>query len=111
MIEILSDEDNVASEFDSPFVNWPRPKVLNRSFEFAVNSLDLNGKRDLKSCTILQKSSSLPSKFAWNAHQVDAIIHFSSHKLSGVELSTHRSKAKHTLQDCESLFALILGKT
>ena len=110
-IEILSDEDNVASEFDSPFVNWPRPKVLNRSFEFAVNSLDLNGKRDLKSCTILQKSSSLPSKFAWNAHQVDAIIHFSSHKLSGVELSTHRSKAKHNLQDCESLFALILGKT
>ena len=68
-------------------------------------------KRDLKSCTILQKSSSLPSKLAWNAHQVDAIIHFSSHKLSGVELSTHRSKAKHTLQDCESLFALILGKT
>ena len=110
-IEILSKEDSLASAFESPFVNWPRPKVLNRSFEFAVNSLDLNGKRDLKSCTILQKSSSLPSKLAWNAHQVDAIIHFSSHKLSGVELSTHRSKAKHTLQDCESLFALILGKT
>jgi len=110
-IEILSNEDNLASEFESTFVNWPRPKVLNRSFEFAVNSLDLNGKRDLKSCTVLQKSSSLPSKLAWNAHQVDAIIHFSSHKLSDVELSIHRSKAKHTLQDCESLFALILGKT
>ena len=110
-IEILSKEDNLASELEPTFVNWPRPKVLNRSFEFAVNSLDLNGKRDLKSCTILQKSSSLPDKFAWNAHQVDAIIHFSSHKLSGVELSTNRSKAKHTLQDCESLFALILGKT
>ena len=110
-IEILSDEDNVASEFDSTFVNWPRPKVLNRSFEFAVNSLDLNGKKDLKSCTILQKSKSLASDLAWDALLVDAIIHFSNHKLSGVELSTHRSKEKHTLQDCESLFGLILGKT
>ena len=110
-IEILSDEDNVSSELDSTFVNWPRPKGLNRSFEVAVNSLDLNGKRDLKSCTILQKSETLDSKMGWDAHQMDAIIHFSNHKLSGVELSTHRSKAKHTLQDCESLFALILGKT
>ena len=110
-INILSNEDNLTSEIDSPFVNWPRPKVLNRSFEFAVNSLDLNGKKDLKSCTILQKSKSLASDLAWDAHQVDAIIHFSNHKLSGVELSTHGSKAKHTLQDCESLFGLILGKT
>ena len=69
-IEILSDEDNVASEFDSTFVNWPRPKVLNRSFEFAVNSLDLNGKRDLKSCTILQKSETLDSKMRLYTSQV-----------------------------------------
>ena len=110
-INILSNEDNLTSEIDSPFVNWPRPKVLNRSFEFAVNSLDLNGKKDLKSCTILQKSKSLASYLAWDAHQVDAIIHFSNHKLSEVELSAHGSKAKHTLQDCESLFGLILGKT
>jgi hypothetical protein len=110
-IEILSNEDNLASEFEPTFVNWPRPKVLNRSFEFAVNSLDLNGKRDLKSCTILQKSRSLASELAWDAHQLDAIIHFSNHKLSGVELSTDRLKANHTLQDCESLFGLILGKT
>ena len=109
-IEILSNEDNLASDIESTFVNWPRPKVLNRSFEFAVNSLDLNGKKDLKSCTILQKSKSLASDLAWDAHQVDAIIHFSNHKLSGVELSTHGSKVKHTLQDCESLFGLILGK-
>ena len=110
-IEILSNEDNLASEFESTFVNWPRPKVLNRSFEFAVNSLDLNGKKDLKSCTISPKSRSFASELAWDAHQLDAIIHFSNHKLSGVDLSTHRSKAKHTLQDCESLFGLILGKT
>jgi hypothetical protein len=110
-IEILSNEDNLASDIESTFVNWPRPKVLNRSFEFAVNSLDLNGKKDLKSCTILQKSKSLASDLAWDAHQVDAIIHFSNHKLSGVELSTQGFKAKHTLQDCESLFGLILGKT
>ena len=109
-IEFLSNEDKFVSEFDSPFENWPRPKVLNRSFEFAVNSLDLNGKRDLKSCTILQKSGSLASDLAWDAHQVDAIIHFSNHNLSGVELSTNRTKLKHTLQNCESLFGLILGK-
>ena len=110
-IEILSNENNLAPEFESTFVNWPRPKVLNRSFEFAVNSLDLNGKRDLKSCTILQKSRSLASELASDAHQLDAIIHFSNHKLSGVELPTHGSKEKHTLRDCESLFGLILGKT
>ena len=110
-IDVLSNEDNLVSEFESPFMNWPRPKVLNRSFEFAVNSLDLNGKRDLKSCTILQKSGSLASDLAWDAHQVDAIIHFSNHNLSGVELSTNGTKLKHTLQHCESLFGLILGKT
>ena len=110
-IEVLSNEDNLSFELKPNLVNWPRPKALNRSFEVAVNSLDLNGKRDLKSCTILQKSETLDSKMGWDAHQMDAIIHFSNHKLSGVELSTHRSKAKHTLQDCESLFALILGKT
>jgi hypothetical protein len=109
-INVPSYEDNSDSEFETPFVNWPRPKVLNRSFEFAVNSLDLNGKRDLKSCTNLQESESLASELAWDAHQLDAIIHFSNHKLSGVDLSTHRSQAKHTLQDCESLFGLILGK-
>ena len=110
-IEILSNEDSVASELDIPFVNWPRPKVLSRSFEFAVNSLDLKGKRDLKSCANLEKSRSLAGGLAWDAHQVDAIIHFSNHRLSGVELSTHRSEIKHNLQDCESLFGLILGKT
>ena len=110
-LEILSIEGILASELEPNFVNWPRPKVLNRSFEFAVNSLDLNGKRDLKSCTILQKSRSLASELASDAHQLDAIIHFSNHKLFGVELSAHRSKIKHTMKDCDSLFGLILGKT
>ena len=109
-IEVLSSEDNLSFELKPNFVNWPRPKSLNRSFEVAVNSLDLNGKRDLKSCTILQKSETLDSKMGWDAHQMDAIIHFSNHNLSGIELSTQRSKLKHTLQDCESLFGLILGK-
>ena len=110
-INVPSYEDNSDPEFETPFVNWPRPKVLNRSFEFAVNSLDLKGKRDLKSCTNLKKIGILDSVLAWDEHQVDAIIHFSNHKLSGVELPTHGSKEKHTLRDCESLFGLILGKT
>ena len=109
-IEVLSSEDNLSFELKPNFVNWPRPKSLNRSFEVAVNSLDLNGKRDLKSCTILQKSETLDSKMGWDAHQMDAIIHFSNHKLSEIKLSTHKSKLKHTLKDCEDLFGLILGK-
>ena len=109
-IEVLSNQDNLAFELKSNFVNWPRPKVLNRSFELAVNSLDLNGKRDLKSCTILQKSGALVSELGWDAHQVDAIVHFSNQKLSEIKLSTHKSKLKHTWQDCEGLFSLILGK-
>ena len=109
-IEVLSNEDNLSFELKPNFVNWPRPKALNRSFEIAVNSLDLNGKRDLKSCTILQKSETLDSKMGWDAHQMDAIIHFSNHKLSEIKLSTQKSKLKHTLKDCEDLFGLILGK-
>jgi hypothetical protein len=109
-IQGLSIEDNLAFELKPNFVNWPRPKVLNRSFEVAVNSLDLNGKRDLKSCTILQKSGALVSELGWDAHQVDAIVHFSNQKLSEIKLSTHKSKLNHTWQDCEGLFGLILGK-
>ena len=109
-IEVLSNEDNLSFELKPNFVNWPRPKALNRSFEIAVNSLDLNGKRDLKSCTILQKSETLDSKMGWDAHQMDAIIHFSNRKLSKIKLSTHEPKLKHTLKDCEDLFGLILGK-
>jgi hypothetical protein len=109
-IEVLSNEDNLAFELKTNFVNWPRPKVLSRRFEFAVNSLDLNGKRDLKSCTILQKSGALVSEIGWDAHQVDAIVHFSNQKLSEIKLSTHKSKLKHTWQDCEGLFGLILGE-
>ena len=109
-IEVLSNEDNLSFELKPNLVNWPRPKAVNRSFEVAVNSLDLNGKRDLKSCTILQKSETLVSKMGWDAHQMDAFIHFSNHKLSEIKLSTHKSKLKHTLKDCEDLFGLILGK-
>ena len=110
-IEVLSNEDNLAFELKTNFVNWPRPKVLSRRFEFAVNSLDLNGKRDLKSCTILQESGALVSEMGWDAHQVDAIVHFSNQKLSEIKLFTHKSKPKHTWQDCEGLFGLILGET
>jgi hypothetical protein len=109
-IEVLSNEDNLAFELKPNFINWPRPKVLNRSFEVAINSLDLNGKRDIKSCTVLQKSGALVNEMGWDAHQVDAILHFSNQKLSEIKLSTHNSKPKHTWQDCKGLFGLILGK-
>ena len=31
---------------------WPKPKILDRSYEAAVNLLDLDGKRDLRSCAL-----------------------------------------------------------
>lgn len=110
-IEVTHNEDNLASEFEPIFNSWPRPKVISRSFEFAVNSLDLKGKRDLKSCSILQKNQTLVSEIGWEAHQLDAFIEFSNQKLSGIKLSNNKSDLKHTKQDCESLFGLILGKT
>lgn len=91
--------------------NWPRPKVVNRNFEVAVNSLDVRGKKDLISCAIMQTSESLDTEIGWETHQIDAVISFSNQKLPEFNFSAHRLASKHTSQGCQNLLSLVLGKT
>ena len=110
-IELTSAEESIAPQLAPDFESWPRPKVLSRNFEFAVNSLDTNGKKDLLSCAIMQTREASVREMKWNTHQIDAVIQFSNQKLSGVKLFTQKLPAKHTPQECENLFSLVLGKT
>ena len=110
-IELTSIEDSVVPQLVPNFESWPRPKVLSRNFEFAVNSLDTKGKKDLLYCAIMQTRGASVREMEWNTHQIDAVIQFSNQKLSGVNLSTQQLPAKHTPQECENLFSLVLGKT
>ena len=110
-IELTSIEDSIVPQLVPNFESWPRPKVLSRNFEFAVNSLDTNGKKDLLYCAIMQTRGASAREMKWNTHQIDAVIQFSNQKLSGVNLSTQKLPAKHTPQECENLFSLVLGKT
>ena len=110
-VELTSIEDSVVPQLVPNFESWPRPKVLSRNFEFAVNSLDTNGKKDLLSCAIMQTKEASVREMKWNTHQIDAVIQFSNQKLSGVNLATQTLPAKHTPQECENLFSLVLGKT
>ena len=110
-IELTSVEETIAPQLTPDFGSWPRPKVLSRNFEFAVNSLDTNGKKDLLSCAIMQTRGASVREMKWNTHEIDAVIQFSNQKLSGVNLSTQKLLAKHTPQECENLFSLVLGKT
>ena len=110
-IEITSEETSSDTRFKPNLHIWPRPKVLNRNFEFAVNSLDLKGKKDLMSCAIMKASEGLDNEIGWEAHQIDAVISFSNQRLPEFNLSTHRLASKHTSQGCQSLLSLVLGKT
>tara|TARA_Y100001978_G_C23339271_1_gene266678 strand:- start:105 stop:548 length:444 start_codon:yes stop_codon:yes gene_type:complete len=110
-IELTSIEESIVPQIAPDFKSWPRPKVLSRNFEFAVNSLDTNGKKDLLSCAIMQTRGASIKKMKWNTYQIDAVIQFSNRKLSGVNLSTQKLSVKHTPQKCENLFSLVLGKT
>ena len=110
-IELTSAKESIVPQLAPDFESWPRPKVLSRNFEFAVNSLDINGKKDLLSCAIMQTKEASVREMKWNTHQIDAVIQFSDQKLSGVNLSTQKLPVKHTPQECEKLFSLVLGKT
>ena len=89
---------------------WPRPKILNRSYEAAVTFLDLNGKKDLRSCTLYEMenlsdfSKSLPS------HQLDAMLHFSNTHLGAIGAVELNSKSDLNSKSCKQLLNLVLGK-
>lgn len=110
-IQITSKETTLDATLKPNLQNWPRPKVVNRNFEFAVNSLDVRGKKDLISCAIMQTSESLDTEIGWETHQIDAVISFSNQKLPEFNFSAHRLASKHTSQGCQNLLSLVLGKT
>ena len=110
-IEITSKETILDTKMKPNLNNWPRPKALNRSFELAVNSLDIKGKKDLISCAIMQSSEGLVNEIEWETHQIDAVISFSNQKLPEFKLSNHRVASEHTSQGCQNLLSLVLGKT
>ena len=110
-IQSTSKETSLDATLKPNLQNWPRPKVVNRNFEFAVNSLDVRGKKDLISCAIMQTSESLDTEIGWETHQIDAVISFSNQKLPEFNFSAHRLASKHTSQGCQNLLSLVLGKT
>ena len=110
-IQTTSKETTLDATLKPKLQNWPRPKVVNRNFEFAVNSLDVRGKKDLISCAIMQTSESLDTEIGWETHQIDAVISFSNQKLPEFNFSAHRLASKHTSQGCQNLLSLVLGKT
>ena len=110
-IETTSKETTLDATLTNNLQNWPRPKVVNRNFEVAVNSLDVRGKKDLISCAIMQTSESLDTEIGWETHQIDAVISFSNQKLPEFNFSAHRLASKHTSQGCQNLLSLVLGKT
>ena len=110
-IQTTSKETTLDATLKPNLQNWPRPKVVNRNFEFAVNSLDVRGKKDLISCAIMQTSESLNTEIGWETHQIDAVISFSNQKLPEFNFSAHRLASKHTSQGCQNLLSLVLGKT
>ena len=110
-VQTASKETTLDATLKPNLQNWPRPKVVNRNFEFAVNSLDVRGKKDLISCAIMQTSESLDTEIGWETHQIDAVISFSNQKLPEFNFSAHRLASKHTSQGCQNLLSLVLGKT
>ena len=110
-IQTTSKETTLDATLKPNLQDWPRPKVVNRNFEFAVNSLDVRGKKDLISCAIMQTSESLDTEIGWETHQIDAVISFSNQKLPEFNFSAHRLASKHTSQGCQNLLSLVLGKT
>ena len=110
-IQTTSEKTTLDATLKPNLQNWPRPKVVNRNFEFAVNSLDVRGKKDLISCAIMQTSESLDTEIGWETHQIDAVISFSNQKLPEFNFSAHRLASKHTSQGCQNLLSLVLGKT
>ena len=110
-IQTIPEETTLDATLKPNLQNWPRPKVVNRNFEFAVNSLDVRGKKDLISCAIMQTSESLDTEIGWETHQIDAVISFSNQQLPEFNFSAHRLASKHTSQGCQNLLSLVLGKT
>ena len=91
-------------------VKWPRPKTITRYFETAVASLDTDGKKDLKSCTM---HGLVNSNQALNIpdHQLQALIHFSDTNFKEIKTSNSTLNSSFSLESCNRLINLVLGRT
>ena len=91
-------------------IKWPRPKIITRHFETAVASLDIDGKKDLKSCTM---HGLIDNKEVLNTpeHQLKAIIYFSNASFRDLQTSNITLNSSLSLRSCTQLINLVLGKT
>ena len=89
---------------------WPRPKILDRSYEVAVNSLDLDGKRDLRSCTLQEMENLSKISESLPTHQLNAILNFSNTHLKGDSSIKANSGSSLNSKSCKQLLSLILGR-
>lgn len=95
---------------DTSTNNWPRPKVINRYFETAVASLDIDGKNDLETCAkhgLLNDSQVIDAP----EHQLTAIINFSQANLKELTTANANSNSEFSLRSCTQLINLVLGNT
>ena len=109
-IETTSKETTLDTKLKPNLHNWPRPKALNRNFEFAVNSLDIKGKKDLISCAIMQTSEGLVNEIGWETHQIDAVISFSNQKLPEFNFSNSQVGVKTYLTRMSEFVELSIGQ-
>ena len=96
----------VAELMIKPNIQWPRPKTLNRYYQSAVESLDISGKRDLRTC-IKSRLSFLKE----NENEIELVAAFKfSNQFSALIDPSIASTKEISAKGCERLFNLILGK-
>ena len=108
--KVLYDNKSSKNLHDTSTNNWPRPKVINRYFETAVASLDIDGKNDLETCA---KHGLLNDNQVIDApeHQLTAIINFSQANLKELTTANANSNSEFSLRSCTQLINLVLGNT
>jgi hypothetical protein len=96
--------------YDTLTINWPRPKFIDRHFETAVASLDIDGKKDLKSCAkhgLLNDNQVIGTP----EHQLQAVIYFSRANLKEIMTPNATLNSGYSLRLCTQLINLVLGNT
>lgn len=106
----LFDNKTAKTLNDTLTINWPRPKIIDRHFETAVASLDIDGKKDLKSCAkhgLLKDTQVIGTP----KHQLQAIIYFSRANLKEIMTPNANLNSEYSLISCTQLINLVLGNT
>ena len=107
---IYKPEESSYKDNNIKYYGWPKPKILDRSYETALNFLDLAGQRDLRSCTLFelknlsQVSDSLPK------YQLEAMLDFSNAHLGAVATVEVNSTSDLNSKLCGQLLRLVLGR-